>query len=143
MQIHQLQPIHKRRKAKRVGRGGTKGGTYAGKGGKGQTRRSGFNVAPIVREFIKKYPKLRAYRKRGRRETIREITLLALEKMFEPGVAITPALILEKRMVRKLRGRNPKIKVIGSVVKKALKIEGCLVSPGAKEAILKAGGSVG
>ena len=37
MQLHQLKPIHKNRKSKRVGRGG-KRGTYSSRGMKGQKR---------------------------------------------------------------------------------------------------------
>lgn len=61
MQLHQLKPNNKKRKAKRVGRGG-KRGTYSGKGMKGQKSRSGRKFEPIVRGLIKRYPKLRGYK---------------------------------------------------------------------------------
>ncbi|MBI4138319.1 MAG: uL15 family ribosomal protein [Candidatus Wildermuthbacteria bacterium] len=142
MQIHQIQPVHKRKKARRVGRGGAKGGTYAGKGGKGQTRRAGFNVAPIVRELVKRYPKRKGYRKRGRRSMFHEVTLSALERNFEQGSLITPALLLEKRIVRRVRGRTPQIKIIGAgPAQKVLKIDGCAASAAAKKAVLAAGGT--
>ena len=61
MQIHELRPKHKNRAKKRIGRGG-KHGTYSGKGIKGQASRAGRKMVPIIRELIKKYPKLKGYR---------------------------------------------------------------------------------
>ena len=65
MQLHQLKPTHKAKRAKRVGRGGKKG-TYSGRGMKGQKSRSGARMQPIIRELIKRYPKLRGYRRKAR-----------------------------------------------------------------------------
>ena len=62
MQINQLSPKHKEKRKKRIGRGGKKG-TYSGKGMKGQRSRAGRKMAPIIRELIKRYPKLRGYRR--------------------------------------------------------------------------------
>lgn len=61
MQLHELKPIHKKKRSKRIGRGGKKG-TYAGRGVKGQKSRAGRRLKPLVRELIKRYPKLRGYR---------------------------------------------------------------------------------
>jgi len=61
MQLHEIQPTHKLKKIKRIGRGG-KRGTYSGKGVKGQNSRSGKRLEPVIRGLIKKYPKLRGYR---------------------------------------------------------------------------------
>jgi large subunit ribosomal protein L15 len=61
MQLHQLKPIHKLKKRKRVGRGGKKG-TYSGRGIKGQKARAGRRLKPAIRELIKRYPKLRGYK---------------------------------------------------------------------------------
>ncbi len=61
MQLHELKPKHKLKRKKRVGRGGKKG-TYSGKGIKGQSSRSGRKMVPIIRELIKRYPKLRGYK---------------------------------------------------------------------------------
>lgn len=58
MQLHELQPKHKLKKQKRIGRGG-KRGTYSGRGIKGQKSRAGRKLKPAIREFIKRYPKLR------------------------------------------------------------------------------------
>lgn len=61
MQLHELKPKHKRKKRKRVGRGG-KRGTYSGRGIKGQKARAGRRLKPVIRELIKRYPKLRGYK---------------------------------------------------------------------------------
>jgi len=55
IQLHELKPIHKLKKQKRVGRGG-KRGAYSGRGIKGQRARAGRKFKPIIRELIKKYP---------------------------------------------------------------------------------------
>ena len=61
MQIHELKPKTSLKKIKRVGRGGKKG-TYSGRGQKGQKSRSGARLQPMIREWLKKYHKLRGYR---------------------------------------------------------------------------------
>jgi len=142
MQLHQLQPIHKRKSKKRVGRGG-KRGTYSGRGGKGQTARSGRKLQPLIREFIKRFPKLRGYRQkvRGKLETAVNISLL--EENFKEGEKITPDILLEKRLISKIKGKMPRVKILGKgELKKKLVIEGCKVSKGAKEKIERAGGNV-
>jgi len=58
MQLHQLQPIHKNKVKKRIGRGG-KRGTYSGRGQKGQKARAGAKIKPAERELFLKLPKLR------------------------------------------------------------------------------------
>ena len=47
-------------KSRRVGRGGKRGKT-SGRGGKGQTARSGNKIRPEWRDLIKKIPKRRGY----------------------------------------------------------------------------------
>ena len=61
MQLHQIQPLNKRKSKRRVGRGG-KRGTYCGRGMKGQRARAGAKVRPEIRDLIKKIPKIRGYR---------------------------------------------------------------------------------
>ena len=64
MQIHELKPKNKIKRGKRVGRGGKKG-SCSGKGMKGQKSRAGRKFQPIIRELIKRYPKLKGYRTSG------------------------------------------------------------------------------
>lgn len=146
MQLHQLNPIHKPHKAKRVGRGGKKG-TYSGKGIKGQNSRAGRRFKPIIRELIKRYPKLRGYRFKpqipGLKFRIAVLNLDILEKTFEAGSKINPEILAEKKIIAKIKGVLPRPKILGQgEITKALEVEGCLFSGQAKEKIEKAGGKV-
>ncbi len=146
MQLHELKPIHKPKKSRRVGRGG-KRGTFSGRGIKGQKSRSGRKFQPIIRELIKRYPKLRGYRQkvksRNQKLRLAILNLETLEKKFAEKEKVNPETLLEKRLVCKISGRNPEIKILGKgEIKKALTIEGCLVSKQAKEKIEKAGGAI-
>ncbi len=58
MQFHTLKARTKRRHARQVGRGGTRGKT-SGRGTKGQNARAGHKKRPEIRDFIKRVPKLR------------------------------------------------------------------------------------
>ena len=58
MQFHNLRARTKRVLSKQVGRGGTRGKT-AGRGTKGQNARAGHKNRPELRDFIKRFPKLR------------------------------------------------------------------------------------
>lgn len=62
MQFHTLKSNTKRKKAKQVGRGGTRGKT-SGRGTKGQNARAGRKKRPEWRDVVKKIHKLRG---RGR-----------------------------------------------------------------------------
>ncbi len=61
MQIHNLKRVHKNKGDRLVGRGGKRGKT-AGRGGKGQTARSGNKRRPELRDIIKRLPKNRGYK---------------------------------------------------------------------------------
>ena len=60
MQIHNLKRNHKNKKNRIVGRGGKHAKT-SGRGGKGQTARSGNKRRPELRDIIKRLPKNRGY----------------------------------------------------------------------------------
>jgi large subunit ribosomal protein L15 len=142
MQLHELHPIHKSKKPKRVGRGG-KRGTYCGRGIKGQKARAGRKLKPLIREVIKKYPKLRGYRFKSKKEKLAIVNLESLEKKFKSGDIISPKSLFERRLIRKIKGRIPKVKILGrGEIKKALQIEGCQISKSVKEKIEKAGGKI-
>ena len=143
MQLHQLKPKHKLKKKKRVGRGG-KRGTYSGRGLKGQKSRAGRKFAPAIRELIKKYPKLRGYRFKRREKNLEIVNIGVLEKRFETSETVSPKLLLEKKLIRRIKGKLPKVKILGKgEITRKLTIEGCEVSKSAKEKIKKAGGKIG
>jgi len=142
MQLHQLKPIHKPKKARRVGRGG-KRGTYAGRGIKGQKARAGRRLKPVIRELIKKYPKLRGYRFKPKKEILAIVNIEVLEKKFKTSEIVSPKTLLEKKIIGRIKGRIPKVKILAKgKLTKALTIEGCLVSKSAEEIIKKAGGTI-
>lgn len=138
MQIHQLKPEKKQKEKKRVGRGGKKG-KYCGRGIKGQKSRAGRKLKPPIKEILKKYPKLRGYRFRAKKEIV-VLNLDKIEKKFKEGEKISPQTLLEKRLIRKIKGKVPQVKILsrGEITKK-LVFENCLFSKKAKEKIEKAG----
>lgn len=142
MQLHQLSPKHQLKPRKRVGRGG-KRGTYSGRGVKGQKSRSGRRLKPVIRQIIKKYPKLRGYRFKSKHLKPAVINVETLEKEFKSSEVVSPKTLLDKRLVRRIKGRTPEVKVLGKgKLAKKLVFEKCQVSGQAKEKIEKAGGTI-
>ncbi len=142
MQLHELRPKYKLKRRKRVGRGG-KRGTYSGKGQKGQKSRAGKRFKPVIRELIKRYPKLRGYKFRLLKLKPAIINLETLEKNFKGGEIINPQILIKQQLVRRIKGKIPEVKILakGELTKKLI-IENCQVSKSAKEKIEKTGGSV-
>ena len=142
MQIHQLQPKHKSKSRKRIGRGG-KRGTYSGKGIKGQKSRAGRKFQPIIRELIKRYPKLRGYRESGKAVLTAVVSLSLLEKHFNDGDKVSPSVLLQKGLIDKIKNKTPKVKILanGDITKK-ITCENCAVSAAAVKKIEKVGGKV-
>ena len=164
MQIHQLKPKHKNKTKKRVGRGGKKG-TYSGKGIKGQKSRAGRKMVPIIRELIKRYPKLKGYRSFKLDNDFTIVNLEVLEKNSKDGDIINPENLIKSGIISNIKGKGPKgypkVKILGTlgrsplgrsptgeptgeagILTKRLVVENCKTSKTAKEAIEKAGGSV-
>lgn len=142
MQIHQLKPSPQWRNKKRVGRGGSKG-TYSGRGLKGQNARAGRKLQPIVRNIIKRYPKLRGYDFTPSLNRPIVVNISLIEKKFEDGSKITPQALVDKKIIRNFLQRMPKVKILGTgETKKKFIFENCLVSKSAKAKIEKAGGEV-
>lgn len=141
MQIHQLKPKHKLKNKKRIGRGG-KRGTYSGKGVKGQKSRAGKKFEPIIRGLIKRYPKLKGYKFKAKPDFGAVVNLSVLEKKFNSEEQINPNLLIEKKIIRRIRKKAPIVKILGKgKLTKALTIKNCKVSKTAKEKIEKAGGT--
>ena len=137
MQIHQLKPKHKLKKKKRIGRGG-KRGTYSGKGIKGQRSRAGRKFAPVIRELIKKYPKLRGYRFKGQDMNLAIVNIGDLDKKFKESEVVNSKALLERKLIRRIKGKIPKVKILGKgTLTKKLTIENCELSKSAKEKIEK------
>jgi len=135
MQIHQLKIKNTSKKKKRIGRGGKKG-TYCGRGMKGQKSRAGRKMQPIIRELIKKYPKLRGYRFKPLAQGLRLINLCILENSFKENEIISPEILVENKLIRRFKGRVPEVKILakGNLTKK-LVFESCIFSEKALEKI--------
>ena len=134
MQLHQLKPIHKQKKKKRVGRGG-KRGTYSGKGVKGQKSRAGRKMRPELRDFIKKIPKKRGYRfKPGLKPQI--VNLKDLDKNFKDNDIVSPQALLKKGLIDKVKGRMPEVKILGTgKLSKKLQVKNCKISKSVEKAL--------
>jgi large subunit ribosomal protein L15 len=142
MQIHELQRKHKNKGKKRIGRGGKKG-TTSGKGTKGQSSRAGRKMVPIIRELIKRYPKLRGYRSFRFEKDFVVVNLEVLEKNCVDGETINPENLVKKGIIGNIKGKTPKVKILGTgKLAKKLVFENCKTSKTAKEAIEKAGGTI-
>jgi len=142
MQIHQLAIKNITDSRKRIGRGG-KRGTYSGHGGKGQTARAGRNFRPIIREVLKRYPKLRGYKNHAAGLKPEVVNIKLIESRFENGQTVNSTSLVAKRLVCRVSGRNPEVKILGTgKITKKLNFVGCVVSKSAREKIEKAGGTI-
>jgi len=142
MQLHEIQPFHKRKRSKRVGRGG-KRGTYSGRGVKGQKSRAGRRFKPAIRELIKRYPKLRGYRFKSFRPKPAIVNIDMLEKKYKDLEIVSPKSLLDKKIIRRIKGKTPQVKILGTgELKRKLIIKDCQFSKKAEEKIKEAGGNI-
>lgn len=141
MQLNTLKRKHPNKKAKLVGRGGTRGKT-SGRGTKGQTSRAGNKRRPQMRDIIKKLPKLRGYKFNSASVKKTPVNVGSLN-IFEASSVVNPASLFEKKLIRKVSGSLPVVKILGTGdLKVKLTISDCIVSNSAKEKIEKAGGEI-
>lgn len=141
MQLNTLKRENPNKKARQVGRGGTRGKT-SGRGGKGQTARAGNKRRPQMRDIIKKLPKLRGYRFASHTTKFSPVNVGALN-VFPKGATVNPETLFKAGIVRKSGGTYPSVKILGGgEVKVSLSIESCVVSSSARTKIEKAGGTI-
>jgi large subunit ribosomal protein L15 len=143
MQINELKRKNKNKKDRIVGRGGKHAKT-SGRGGKGQTARAGNKRRPELRVIIKKFPKLRGYRFNSYQTKPKGVSLLKISKAFKAGSEVNPNTLIEARLVSKVKGIIPKIKILNSKEDFNVKLtfSKVLFSTEAKEKVVKAGGSI-
>lgn len=143
MRLHELKPAEGSRKApKRVGRGTGSGlGRNAGKGEKGQNSRSGGGVRPGFEGG--QMPLYRRLPKRGFTNIFaKEYVEVNIDRLniFEEGTVVTPELLLERRVVSKIKDG---VKVLGNGnLEKNLTVKATKFSKTAAEKIEAAGGKV-
>ncbi len=141
MQLHTLKREHPNKKARLVGRGGTRGKT-SGRGGKGQTARAGNKRRPQMRDIIKKIPKLRGYRFNSASTKYTPVNVGSLN-VFTPDSIVSPATLFEKNLIRRVGGKLPSVKILGNgeiLIK--LTVENCVISKTAQIKIEKVGGNI-
>lgn len=112
MQLHNLSSQHRIKPKIRIGRGG-KRGTTSGKGTKGQKARAGHKIRPALRDIIKKLPKMRGYKFRRFLIHPEVVNFAVLEKHFKGGDTISPAVLLDRGFVQRIKGRMPRVKILG------------------------------
>lgn len=141
MDIHDLSPAPgSRRRRKRVGRGISAGqGKTCGRGTKGDKARGqtrpGFEggQTPLHRRL----PRLRGFNNIFRRD-LNEVNVGRLE-VFDAGAEVTPDVLLEKRIIRKLRDG---VKILGKgELSKKLTVKATAFSKSAVQKIEAAGGT--
>lgn len=143
MELKDIHPEHKKRRHRRVGRGG-KRGTYSGRGIKGQRARTGHNIRPAVRDLLKRIPKLHGVGfTNPRKKTVVTVSVGDLEKNFRAGERVTPKALLAHGLIVRTKGRIPDVKLLASgTLTQRLLVSQCQISKIAREQIEKAGGTV-
>jgi large subunit ribosomal protein L15 len=143
MKLHEIKPARgstKRRKV--VGRGrGSGHGTTAGRGGKGQTARTGSSIPAWFEGG--QMPLIRRLPKRGFTNIFKKnyaIINIEILDRFESGQEITPALLVSQGLIR---SRNDGVKVLGTgALTKGLTVHAHKFSQSAAAKIEAAGGKV-
>jgi len=144
MMEHQLIPPKGARRArKRIGRGNAAGGgTYCGKGLKGQKSRSGFGLIPGFEggqlRLIKGLPTTRGFNNKFKTN----YSLIKLEELdqFAAGEHITPESLQARGL---LRNQRSPVKILGNgEVSKSLTVAAHKFTKSAREKIEAAGGRV-
>jgi len=133
-------PAGSRKKRKRVGRGGDHGGTSC-KGNKGQNARSGGGVRPSFEggqmPITRRLPKRGFYNQF--RRVIGVVNVGQLEQ-FPVGTVIDEELLLNSGLIKR---RVEAIKILGKGdIEHALSVKVGLISKGARDKIINAGGSI-
>ncbi|MCL4361129.1 50S ribosomal protein L15 [Candidatus Dependentiae bacterium] len=140
MQLSNLIPAGKKRK--RIGRGGSRGGT-SGKGNKGQKARSGPTLGLVFEggqmPLSRRFPK-RGFNNANFRKEFEVINLDKLNELFKSGDQVTKESLIEKGLIK---NRSSKlIKILGSgKLDKNLTVYADAYSKSAQEAIVKSGGA--
>ena len=143
IKLHDLRPAPgSTKKRKRVGRGNAgSGGTYAGRGRKGQGARAGGTKGPYFEggqlPLVRRLPHKRGFTNIFRVE-YRIVNVGRLDELFEAGDEISPEVMLDRGIIKK--GTAP-VKVLAQGdMTKALTIQADAFSKGAREKIEAAGG---
>ena len=134
MQLHNVKPIHKLKKRRRISRGGKRGG-YSGRGIKGQKSRAGAGIRPAIRDMMMKLPKQRGRAKHAFKSLYEKpaiLNLVDVNKRFKEGDIVSPKTL-----------NLSQVKILGKgEINKKLHFQNILFSKSASEKIKKAGGTI-
>lgn len=145
LQLNNLSTLVKKRKT--VGRGGSRGGT-SGKGGKGQTARSGGSTRPGFEggqmPLFRRLPK-RGFNNFEFAKHFEIVNIGDISTHFNDGDTVTKQALYEKGIIKLKKGLIRKqeifVKVLGNgVLNKKLVVEADAFSASARDAIVKHGG---
>lgn len=144
MKTNDLQPpAGSKKPRKRIGRGhGTGQGKQAGRGAKGQAKRSGGTKGPYFEggqlPLVRRLPTLRGFHNRNRID-YQPVNVGELAASFAPGSEITPDLLAQVGIVR----ANRPVVVLGDGgIDVAMTVKAHRFSASAEEKIKAAGGAV-
>ncbi len=142
LKLHQLhkhpKSIHRR---KVVGRGlGSGKGTYATRGNKGQTKRTGHSKMPAIFEggrqpLVRQLPKSRGFKSLNAKPAVLSLSKL---NVFRDNDIVDMKALMEKGLIDE---SVKKVKILRGEIKKSLTVK-LPVSASVKEAVQKAGGTV-
>lgn len=142
LSLHTIKPAKGSRKTgKRIGRGLSKGGSYSGRGVKGQRARSGGRAGlqkKGIRHIMLALKKNRGFKSQYEKSMVVNVGVIA--QAFPDGAKVTVKALAEKGLIPS-EGKYVKVLGDGSIGIKVI-VEGCAVSASAKEKIEKAGGSI-
>lgn len=144
MQLHTLKSKTKRKISRQVGRGGTRGKT-AGRGTKGQNARAGRKKRPELRDFIKRFPKLRGRGVSSFKSHVEKplaVNLDRIETLFSANETVNIESLIEKKIIVAKKGSPSKVKILGTGLSKKLTFENVSVSASARKEIEALGGEV-
>ncbi len=144
LELHSLKRLVKNRK--RVGRGGSRGGT-SGKGTKGQNARSGGYVGPVFEggqmPLYRRLPK-RGFNNARFAQLVDIVSLAVLEKHFAHNDTVDRDTLIQKGVIKvdkSLGGCIPQLKILGgSSLTKRLIVCADAFSKSAMHAIQEVGG---
>ena len=145
MKLHDLKsPPGAKKKRKRVARGNAgRGGTYAGRGRKGQKARSGGKVPPYFEggqlPFVRRLPHMRGFTNIWRKEYT-PVNVDRLEERFAAGSTVSPLTLVEAGLIKR---QDELVKILGrGELDTALTVKAHAFSRSAREKIEAAGGTV-
>jgi large subunit ribosomal protein L15 len=145
MKLHDLKsPPGAKKKRKRVGRGNAgRGGTYAGRGRKGQKARSGGKVSLYFEggqlPFVRRLPHMRGFTNIWRKEYT-PVNVDQLEERFAAGSTVSPLTLVEAGLIKR---QDELVKILGrGELDTMLTVKAHAFSRSAREKIEDAGGTV-